>query len=175
MDEIKIPFSKTKICLLLIAALLFVFFGCWATIDPQRFVSARFDESSILIAGIAAILFFGLCAVFIAKKVFSKKFGLVINDSGIIDNSGATSVGLIEWSDVTGMSKLEIASSKILMIHTSDAEKYISRARNIIAKKAMTANHKMYGSPLSITSNPLKIKFSELEHLLAEQIEKRVK
>ena len=92
---------------------------------------------------------------------------------GIIDNSGATSVGLIEWADITGMSKLEIASSKILMIYTSDAEKYINRARNKIAKKAMAANHKMYGSPLSITSNSLKIKFSELELLLAEQIEKR--
>lgn len=161
--------------LLLIGALLFVVAGFWAVITPQRFVSARFSESIVLAAGIAALLFFGLCAIFIAKKVFGKQMGLVINDMGIIDNSGGTSVGLIEWADITGMSKLEIASSKILMIHTSDAEKYINRARNIIAKKAMTANHKMYGSPLSITSNSLKIKFSELEHLLAEQIEKRVK
>lgn len=175
MDEINIPLSKSKISLLLIAALLFVVFGFWAAIEPQRFDSSRFSETTVLVAGIAAILFFGLCAIFITKKVLSKKFGLVINDMGINDNSSGTSVGLIEWADITGMSKLEIASSKVLMIHTAVPEKYINRARNIIAKKAMTANHKMYGSPLSISSNSLKIKFTDLEHLLAEHIEKRLK
>ncbi len=175
MQEIKIPLSKTKITLLLVGSMLFVFSGILAATDPSRFVSNRYSENTVLFAGVAAIVFFGLCSFFIAKKVFSKTLGLEINEKGIIDNSGAASVGLIEWDDIAGYSKIEIASSKILMIHTSNPEKYIGRATNFIAKKAMTANHKMYGSPLSITANSLKIKFADLERLLAEQIEKRIK
>jgi hypothetical protein len=46
---------------------------------------------------------------------------------------------------------------------TDKPEKYIERAKNIISKKAMKTNHKMYGSPLSITSISLKISFDNLE------------
>lgn len=171
MTEIKIPLSKTKIVLLLVAALAFVFAGAWGIIDPEKFTSIRYSDNFIFIIGIVSVLFFGLAAVFITLKMFSKKPGLILNDSGIIDNSNATSVGLIEWKDITGMRRLEIASSKILIIETANPEKYIQRSKNIISKKAMKANNKMYGSPLAIISNSLKIKFSELERLIGEQIE----
>tara|TARA_R100001369_G_scaffold70221_2_gene97923 strand:- start:1551 stop:1748 length:198 start_codon:yes stop_codon:yes gene_type:complete len=64
------------------------------------------------------------------------------------------------------MKSLEIASSKILVIETLNPEKYIERSKNVISKKTMRANHNMYSSPLSIISNSLKIKFSELERLI---------
>lgn len=175
MDEIRIPLSKTKIILLLIGALIFILGDAWGVIDPERFSSITFSKNAVSISGLAGVLFFGLCFVFIAKKVFSRKPGLIINNDGIIDNSNATSVGLIAWDDITGMKPLEIASSKILVIMTSNPEKYIEHSKNIISKKAMKANYKMYGSPLSIISNSLKIKFSELENLIEEQIAKRNK
>jgi hypothetical protein len=175
MTEIKIPLSKTKIVLLLIAALAFVFAGAWGIIDPEKITSIRYSDNFIFIIGIVSVLFFGLAAVFITLKMFSGKPGLILNDSGIIDNLNATSVGLIEWRNITGMGRLEIASSKILVIETSNPEKYIQRSKNIISKKAMKANYKMYGSPLSIISNSLKIKFSELERLIGEQIDNRKK
>jgi hypothetical protein len=175
MTEIRIPLSKTKIILLLIGALAFVVAGTWGVLEPERFASIRYSKNVVFISGLAGVFFFGLCSVFIAKKIFSGKPGLIINDYGITDNSNATSVGLIEWNDITGMKTLEIASSKILVIKTSKPEKYIERSKNIISKKAMKANNKMYGSPLSIISNSLKIKFSELEKLIADQIEKRTK
>ncbi len=175
MTEIEIPLSKTKIILLLIGALAFVFAGAWGIIDPEKFAWIRSSKNFVLISGIAAVLFFGLCSVFFALKIFSRKPGLVINNAGIIDNSNATSVGLIAWNDITGIKRLEIASSKILVIETSNPEKYIARSKNIISKKAMRANHNTYGSPLSIISNSLNIKFSELERLIVEQIEKRRK
>lgn len=173
MTEIQIPLSKTKIILSLIGALAFLVGGVWGVLDPERFATARYPKNIIFIIGIIGILFFGLCAVFIASKVIRKKPGLIINDEGIIDNSNATSVGLIAWDDITGMKTLAIASSKIIVIETSNPEKYIERAKNMISKKAMKANNKMYGSPLSIISNALKIKFADLENLVAEHIEKR--
>ena len=175
MDDIKIPLSKSKIILFLIGALVFVCFGAWGVLDPEKFASVRYSKEIVFISGLAGVLFFGLCSVFITRKVFSNKPGLIINDEGIQDNSNATSIGLIEWNDITGVKTLERASSKILVIKTSEPEKYIERAGNFISKKAMKANNKMYGSPLSIISNSLKIKLSELESLVQEQIEKRTK
>ena len=76
-------------------------------------------------------------------------------------------------SDITGIDKVEIASSKILLIITDKPDKYIERAKNGISKRAMKANHKMYGSPISIISSSLKMKFNELENLLRSELKRR--
>ncbi len=175
MTEIRVPLSKAKIILLMIGALAFIIAGAWGVIEPERFASIRYPKNTVFISGLAAVLFFGFCFVFIAKKVFSRKAGLIINDDGIIDNSNATSVGLIEWKDITGIKSWGTGSSKVIVVLTSEPEKYIERSKNIISKKAMKANNRMYGSPLSIISNSLKINFLELEKLILEQIEKRNK
>ena len=157
MTEIKIPLSKAKTILILIGALAFFIAGAWGVLEPERFASVWYSKNVVFISGITGVLYFGLCFVFIAKKVFSSKHGLIINDNGIINNSKTTSVGLIEWNDITGMKTLEIASSKILVIETSNPEKYIECSKNIISKKVMKWNNEMYGSPIAIISNYLKI------------------
>jgi hypothetical protein len=98
---------------------------------------------------------------------------LTIDENGITDNTNATSIGLIEWDDITGIDRVEIASSKILIIKTDKPNKYIDRARNGISKRAMKANNKMYGSPISIISSSLKMKFNELENLIESELKRR--
>ncbi|WP_373400696.1 STM3941 family protein [Algoriphagus halophilus] len=100
---------------------------------------------------------------------------MTIDQDGITDNSNATSVGLIEWGDITDIGTVQVASTKILMLETDKPDKYIEQAKNGISKRAMKANHKMYGSPLSIISNSLKIKYDDLEKLIREEFEKRKK
>lgn len=157
----------------MIGALVFVIVGAWGVVKPERFASIRYPKDIVFLTGIAGVLFFGLCFVFIAKKVFSGKAGLTLNDDGIIDNSNATSVGLIEWKDITGIKSWGTGSAKVIVVLTSEPEKYIERSKNIISRRAMKANTRIYGSPLSIISNSLKINFSELEKLISEQLEKR--
>lgn len=175
-DKIEIQLSKTKILLLLIGATVFVVLGTLFIMNPEQFKSPIFrNPETIRIAGIAAVAFFGLYLVFIVKKLFDNKIGLTIDQNGITDNSNATSVGLIEWDDITDIGTVQVASTKILMLETDKPEKYIERARNGISKRAMKANYKMYGSPLSIISNSLKIKYEELERMIREEFEKRKK
>jgi len=175
-DKIEIQLSKTKILLLLIGATVFVVLGTLFIMNPEQFKSPIFrNPETIRIAGIAAVAFFGLCLVFIAKKLFDSKVGLTIDQNGITDNSNATSVGLIEWEDIIDIGTVQIASTKILMLQTDKPENYIERAKNGISKRAMKANNKMYGSPLSIISNSLKIKYDDLEKLIIEEFEKRNK
>ena len=176
IEKIEIPLSKKKIALLFIGAIVFVIFGILFVLTPETFKSSIFrNPETIRIAGIASLLFFGLCTVFIAKKLFDNKVGLTIDQDGITDNSSATSVGLIEWKDIKGIETLQIVSTRILMLRTDQPDKYIDRAKNGISKRAMKANLKMYGSPLSIISNSLKIKFVDLERLILSEFEKRKK
>ena len=173
-DKIEIPLSKTKILLLLIGVTVFVVLGTLFIMNPEQFKSPIFrNPETIRIAGIAAVAFFGLCLVFIARKLFDNKVGLTIDQNGITDNSNVTSVGLIEWADIIDIRTVQVASTKILMLATDKPDKYIERAKNGISKRAMKANHKMYGSPLSIISNSLKINYDDLERMIREEFEKR--
>ncbi len=173
-DKIEIQLSKTKILLLLIGATVFVVLGILFIMNPEQFKSTVFRNIEMIrITGIASVAFFGLCLVFIVRKLFDKKVGITIDQNGIIDNSNGTSVGLIEWTDITGIGTVQVASTKILMLETDKPEKYIERAKNGIAKKAMKVNQRMYGSPISIISNSLKIKYDDLEKLITEEFEKR--
>ncbi len=173
-NKIEIPLSKTKIFILLIGAAAFVLAGIFFIINPGKFQGSFLrTPEMITILGIVALVFFGGCLVFLVKKLFDKKVGLTIDDKGITDNSNGTSIGLIEWEDITGIRTLQIASTKILMLDTDKPEKYLEKAKGGLAKRAMKANHSMYGSPLSIISNSLKIKYSDLEELIFTEFEKR--
>lgn len=172
-DTIEIPLSKTKIILLLMGAMAFVIAGILFLITPETFITLFRGTATVQAAGIASIVFFGLCLFFLARKLFDNKPGLVIDRHGIIDNTSAFNVGLVEWTDITGIEVLQIASTKLMMVHTDKPDKYIARAKSALARRLMKTNHNMYGSPLSITASSLKIKFSDLERLLSAELNKR--
>ena len=58
------------------------------------------------------------------------------------------------------------------MIHVTNPEKYIGKAKSGMKAKLMRSNMKVYGTPLSITSNTLKYDFDELEKLVLTEFEK---
>ena len=173
-NKIEIPLSKTKILLVVVGAIGFVVAGIYFILNPDQFASNGYGgRQMIQILGVVAAVFLGGALIFAMKKLFDNKVGLVIDDEGIVDNSNATSVGLIEWKDIIGVSTYQVASTKFLILETNDPEKYISRGKNAIVRRGMKMNHNLYGSPLTIISNSLKIKHSELEKLLATEFEKR--
>ncbi|WP_282014079.1 STM3941 family protein [Marinifilum flexuosum] len=176
VNTIEIELSKTKLLFLLIGAGIFVALGILFILNPESIRSNVFSNLELIrIVGVVSLVFFGLCFVYIAIKLFDTKVGLSINENGIIDNSNAASVGLIDWEDITTIKTIQIASNKILLLETSKPEKYIERARNGLISRAMKANCKMYGTPISIISNSLKITHDDLEKLLLEEFGKRVK
>jgi hypothetical protein len=173
IDDIKIPLSKNKIILLFLGALIFVFLGVWFAINPERFITRIFRNPDLIrIAGIVSIAFFGICSVFIFKKLFDKKYGLIIDKMGITDNSNATSIGLVKWEDIIGIRVLEVVSQKFIMVDVSNPEYYIGLKKNGIGKMAMKANYNKYGSPIGITANSLKSNFDEMRKIIEKQYEK---
>jgi hypothetical protein len=124
------------------------------------------NPEMIRIIGIIATVFFGTVVFYGIKKLFDKKVGLTIDSNGITDNSNASSIGLIEWNDISGIRTEQVMSTKFLLIDIVNPEKYIGKAKNGIQARLMKANMNMYETPLSITSNSLNYDFGELEKLI---------
>jgi hypothetical protein len=174
-DIIEIPISKNKIFLGIGGSIIFIILGIWTYINANEF-----HDSVIIIFrnplinrgfGILGILFFGATGIYGIKKVFDKKVGLRIDSNGITDNSNASSIGLIEWNDITEIRTKQVMSTKFLLIYIVNPEKYIEKAKNGMKAKLLRTNMKMYGTPLSLTSNTLKYDFVELKELIQIEFE----
>ena len=126
----------------------------------------------IRIIGIITTVFFGIGVVYGIKKLFDKKIALIIDSNGITDNSNASSIGLIEWNDISGIRTIQVMSTKFLLIDIANPEKYIEKAKNRIQARLMKANMNIYETPLSITSNTLNYNFGELEKLIKTEYKK---
>jgi hypothetical protein len=170
IDERIIESSKTKVIVMVIGALLFVALGVWmSTLDADYIESqGRFNNPTVVRGvGIAAVVFFSLCAVLGTKLLFRTKPGLILSSKGIVDDSSGVAAGHIPWSDIVGFSIYEIHKQKMLVVKVVDPEKYIA-VGGAIKQALHRANYKLCGSPIAIASNTLKIGFDELTTLVNE-------
>lgn len=169
MNEIKIGLSKKKNFLAFLGSIVFILLGIQFILSPEQYVSfIHRNVELIKIIGFASVSFFGICLVYILFKILDKKPGLIINENGIIDNSNASSVGLISWSKIIGIRTQQVMSTKFLLIDVSNPIEFIEKSPSLKAS-LMKANFRMYGTPLSITSNSLNYNFDDLEKLLHEE------
>src|SRR3954462_7557927 len=110
-EPIIIPLNKLKLTTMFLGALVFVGLGVWFVAHPSTFARGIFrfmGETGGIIIGWASIIFFGLCAIMIFRKIFDNESGLVITSEGIMDNSSGVSAGLIAWADITGLTVRQV-------------------------------------------------------------------
>jgi hypothetical protein len=170
-DERTIELSKKKIALAILGTCAFVAIGIWLlSLDAESIRSSRnfglfFNNPTYVYGlGFVSIIIFGILALFFFRKLFDKEPGLVLTNSGIVDNASAVSAGFIPWSEVIGSEIFEMQRQKMLIIMVKDPEKYIDRG-NAVQRTLNKANYNMCGSPITISANVLKINFSELRAL----------
>ena len=175
-ETIEIPISKNKLILGIVGSIMFVILGMWLFTNSTEFknYSMRLLRNPMVIksVGIIGMMFFGATGIYGIRKLFDKKVGLIIDKNGITDNSNASSIGLIEWKDITEIKTEQVMSTKFLLIKVKNPEEYIEKAKNGMKARLMKTNKKMYGTPLSITSNTLKYDFNKLEKLIQTEFEK---
>jgi hypothetical protein len=171
--QIEIPLSKGKLILAFIGSIVFVALGIWLSLSPPQFENGFFSQPAFIVAsGIAAILFFGLCAFLILKKLRDNRAGLVIDKTGITDNASGISAGHIPWTDITEIKMARVLNQKFVMVIVRNPDEYINRQGNKLKRKAAEFNFKSYGSPISISANSLKYDFEELQKVLLKQFNK---
>ena len=170
MDTIEIPLSKKKILLLTIGSFVFVFLGVLFIINPEKLITFLIrSEGFVRIAGIASVVFFGATGIYGIFKLQDKKIGLTISNEGIIDNTNATSIGLLKWENIERIKTEQVMSTKFLLIFINNQDEILTKV-NGVKRKLMLANTKMYGTPISITANTLKYDFKELEKLIMNRL-----
>lgn len=170
LSGVEIPLSKKKLILLLFGALLLTAIGCWFVASPDKF-SRPFGGNNfpVMAAGAAAMLFFGTAAYLLFKKLPDHKPGLIIDQTGILDYSSSNTPVPVLWADIEDLWVLRIQNRKLIMIQVRNPEHYIAQEKNSLKRRLMKVNHRMYGTPVSITANRLKISFEKLWGLLAEK------
>ena len=137
-QRIVIELSKTKIFLMLLGALAFVAIGFWFVIAPPTIENSYWgNPNKIAFAGYASIIFFGLCAIFLIRKLPDIKPGLIIDDTGLIDNSSGLSAGQILWSDIENISVVEIHRQKLIMLHVKNPQHYIEKQASLFKRKSI--------------------------------------
>ena len=148
---------------MIVGSLAFVAGGYWmfsadaATIKQGPINNPLFVHGM----GIAGMVFFSLTGIFGIRKLFDKRPGLVLNSSGILDNSSGVAAGFVPWSEITGAEIYEIHRQKSLIIKVRNPEEFIQRG-NLLKRMTVRMSYKMCGSPIAITPNTLKISFPEL-------------
>ena len=53
------------------------------------------------------------------------------------------------------------------ILEVKNPQEYIGRQKSLLKRKGMELNYKMYGTPISITANGLKMPFEELFTLVS--------
>lgn len=170
-EKIEISLRKTKLIKGLTASIVFVLIGLWLLIYKPTTSNTVFNNSLVKYgAAIASIIFFGFGIFYFAKKLTDKKPGIVIDSTGILDNSSAISVGLIPWPNIIQFLTAKVMKQQFLIIIVDNPNNYIDKQTNFIKKKAMEYNLKTYGSPLAISANGLKCNLPELMTILENQL-----
>jgi hypothetical protein len=167
IGHVEIPLSKKKLALMLIGSLAFVALGLWLVFNPP--IGGRYGHCTPIVAFITGgilIIFSAPIFIFIAKKLYDNKPGLIIDNIGITDNSNGVSAGLIVWSDIEKIYDVQINKQKIIIIEVKNPQEYIDKQLSYLKRKLMLFGLNMYGTPLSITSNTLQIKHDELMLIL---------
>lgn len=167
---ISIPLSKGKLLLSALGAFAFVAIGFWFVLAPPTTYSSFFGPAVTIIIGLIAILFFGGIAILVIGKLFDPRPGLIIDEQGLTDNSGGLSAGQILWADIEDFSVLQIQRQRLILILVKNPQDYIDRQRNGWKRKLMAMNYRQYGTPVSISTNGLRISFAELVEILKHHL-----
>ena len=163
---ITIPLSKGKLLLSTLGAFAFVAIGFWFVLAPPSRTGSSLESTLLMVLGVVAILFFGSITILVIRKLYDSRPGLIINEQGISDNSGGLSLGQILWTDIEDIQVLQIQRQRLILILVKNPQDYIDRQSNGWKRKLMAMNYKQYGTPLSISTNGLKISFVALLEIL---------
>ncbi len=162
--DVVIPLKKHNLIAMAIGAMVFVVVGgwLWSVAETQPAVNPRI----VKVVSLASIGFFGACAIYLVRKLFDPRPGLIVDGDGIVDHSSAAAVGRIAWADVTNVKINSIAGQEFVTIEVADPKKYTARG-GFLSRKLHAANVRLTGSPINISANLLPVTLDEVMQTVA--------
>jgi uncharacterized membrane protein YuzA (DUF378 family) len=165
-NAIRIPFSKSRLALMLIGAIIFVALGIWFLTDAFGSNTLLGNRIIKVAVGLAGVLFFSWVGYFISKKLFDGRPALIISDQGIVDQSSGTCAGFVSWAEVLEIKEVRISGQVFINLVVRDPEIYIERQESTFRRRLMRANLKRFGTAIGISANGLQCSHRKLKLLL---------
>ena len=100
--------------------------------------------------GCIGVICFGYGIYFIIRQHMQEKPILIVDETGILDNSSAVSFGFIPWDDVRDISTRTVWNHTFIEVELVDAATYLEKLP-LIKKKAVQANLEMGHQVVCIT------------------------
>lgn len=117
--------------------------------------------------GILCIVLFTLGFVYMIKNYFEDSPGIVLDSTGLTDNTSAFSPGHIPWKQIIGFRVRNIYSTPLLGVKLVDPY-YLSKNSFFLVRFNDYLNHKICGSSILISVNTLEIEFDSFVELVKE-------
>lgn len=166
MEPIEIPLSRKKMLLLLLGCIVFVALGFWFAISPPDVDDYIWGNPVVSFwFAVFFIVFFSVAGVAFIRKLLNKAPGMIIDETGIVDNSSGASGGRILWKEIKEFSTATVYTQRFIVVRFKDPQEYLSRQTGI-KRRMMQLNYKTYNAPVAINVNTLKISFKELNDML---------
>ena len=113
----------------------------------------------------------------IITKVFVRKFGLVIDENGVIDNCSELSAGFVPWSEIE---KIEVRSlmlnQKAIILVLKNPEGFVNKYESGSLKgRIADASYKRFDSPIQLKTTYLDIRPSQLYLVLNSKLQEYIK
>jgi hypothetical protein len=153
----------------------------WIVITHPALEGLFFDVPLLkYTAAYIGIILSSLGIFFYTKKLLDKRPGIILDNNGITDNSGGlSSLGVIAWNDISTIKEIAIRQSlgiwkithqKFIGLVFINPASYILQQQNVLKRKEMEYNHKIFGTPVLISSNGLKMNHAELLELFTKKL-----
>ncbi|MFN0252957.1 MAG: STM3941 family protein [Kofleriaceae bacterium] len=165
METRAISRSRVKGAALTLGSLGFVALSAWMMTLGET--TRRGLPTEVI--GLVGIVFFGACLGFGVRMVFDRRPGFVLREDGFEDYSSGVAVGFVPWGDIREIAVLRISGQRFIAVRVNNPEVYARRG-TAIQRMAHRANMKLCGTPVTISSNTLRISFDELVRLLEEGV-----
>lgn len=158
---IKIQGSPIRQAGYLVGAIAFVILGAWLT---------GHQNPRAVIAGWAGVLFFGLCATFIAKQMATGGPRIVIDQNGIFDRTNG--LGTIEWRDVISVWVAELQGQKFLCLELRNPTEYLDRLSSW-RRKLATVNRELGFTEFTLNPTGTGADPAALAAAITKELERR--
>jgi hypothetical protein len=163
MEEFVALQSRWRLVLLLLVAMAFVWAGLLmiGAFGPPL-TSNRASPEFMAILGWITIVFFGLCAIAIAKRLVEGGEALRIGRAGI--SFAPWSDQTIPWSEITDISEWSFRGQRSIILHLRDPNRFPGKG---VLGFAAKANRALTGGDMAITLTGTNRSFDEAVEAIA--------
>ena len=147
---------------LLLGAVVCAAFAAGATIMWNE------GDSSDQVLAVVFWIILGLAILFFMVKLAKRTPSLIINQTGIFENSSAFGAFPLRWEEIDGFFITHVQRQKLLAVRVKDLEGFLAR-QSAIKAKLMRANVKLVGAPITLATGTLPINLDELIHIIRQK------